>query len=135
MFHFGLLCPRHLFKVSKDLKRARTYKQMMPLRRIPISPTAKILPNLLEYSIESVCMYDCQEHEGVTFQSRKVFRQHIGRTSRQYPSQQGMSGQHRADSDTTWQRRIAVCLTLARFFVLAGTVPNSVGCHCDSSKP
>ena len=38
----------------------------------------------------------------------------------QRPSQQGMSGQHRADSDTTWQRRIAVGSTLARFFVLAG---------------
>ena len=33
-----------------------------------------------------------------------------------------MSGQHRADSDTTWQRRIAVGPTLARFFVLAGNV-------------
>ena len=31
-----------------------------------------------------------------------------------------MSGQHRADSDTTWQRRIAVGPTLARIFVLAG---------------
>ena len=31
-----------------------------------------------------------------------------------------MSGQHRADRDTTWQRRIAVGPTLARFFVLAG---------------
>ena len=39
-----------------------------------------------------------------------------------HPSQQGMSGQHRADSDTTWQRRIAVGPTLARFFVLAGTL-------------
>ena len=38
------------------------------------------------------------------------------------PSQQGISGQHRADSDTTWQRRIAVGPTLARFFVLAGQV-------------
>ena len=31
-----------------------------------------------------------------------------------------MSGQHRVDSDTTWQRCIAVGPTLARFFVLAG---------------
>ena len=36
------------------------------------------------------------------------------------PSQEGMPGQHRANRDTTWQRRIAVCPTLARFFVLAG---------------
>ena len=37
-----------------------------------------------------------------------------------HPSQQGMSGQHRADSDTTWQRRIAVGPMLASFIVLAG---------------
>ena len=36
------------------------------------------------------------------------------------PSQQGMSGQHRADSNTTWQSRIAVGPTLASFFVLVG---------------
>ena len=37
-----------------------------------------------------------------------------------YPSQQGMSGQHRADSDTMWERRITLGPTLARFFMLAG---------------
>ena len=39
------------------------------------------------------------------------------------PSQQEMSGQRRADSDTTWLRRIAVGPTLTRFFVLAGRLP------------
>ena len=36
------------------------------------------------------------------------------------PIQQGMSGQHRAASDTTLPRRIAVGPMLAHFFVLAG---------------
>ena len=55
-----------------------------------------------------------KEYSGIIL---KVFQPQHDKT---IPGQQGMSGQHRADSDTTWQRRIAVGPMLARLFMLAG---------------
>ena len=52
--------------------------------------------------------------DGITKNLKKIFKTEQSHNM-SAPSQQGMSGQYRADSDTTWQRRIAVGRTLARF--------------------